>query len=247
MASINRWYFKNRIQIILSFFLLIITGFIVHTKGAPLLEIFYSLTRYLQPYPEVNREAFLKNSLYEELEMKVTQLEAENKQLKQFLKYTKTQKGNLITARIIGRSPDSWWQLITIGVGSKDGVKKDDIVTGIGGLVGKIIEVTPNTSRILLISDPNSRVGASISRTGYIGFIKGNSDETAIMQFYAKVSDVKKGDVVTTSSISTIFPAGIPIGKVISVNLNKSPAPEATIKFSAPIDFLEWVVVISNE
>jgi rod shape-determining protein MreC len=76
-----------------------------------------------------------------------------------------------------------------------------------------------------------------------MGFIKANSSQTAIMVFYAKVYDVKIGDLVTTSSVSTIFPGGIPIGKVVSIDLNKSPAPEAIIQFTAPIDFLEWVMV----
>ena len=132
---------------------------------------------------------------------------------------------------------------MTIGVGSNQGIKKDNVVTGIGGLVGRIIKVTPNTSKVLLVSDPSSRVGAIINRTRYMGFIRGNSTSTAIMVFYAKVSDVKIGDMVTISSVSSIFPPGIPIGKVVSIDLKKSPAPEATIKFSAPMDFLELVTI----
>ncbi|WP_341740202.1 rod shape-determining protein MreC, partial [Microcoleus sp. CAWBG640] len=57
------------------------------------------------------------------------------------------------------------------------------------------------------------------------------------------VPNVKPGDVVSTSSFSQLFPASLPVGKVVSVDMNKTPAPEATIEFSAPINSLEWAVV----
>jgi rod shape-determining protein MreC len=243
MPVVFRWWKKNRLQIIFGVSSVAIAWLIFQSKGTAILEIFSSFTRFLQPNAEVNRKAFLADSFFLELQNQITEIEAENQQLKKLLGYVKTQKGSLVTAPIIGRSPDAWWQIITIGVGNKQGVKKDDIVTGIGGLVGRVVETTPNTSRVLLISDSTSRVGATTGRTRYMGFIKGNSSQIAIMEFYAKVSDVKLGDVVFTSSVSSIFPPGIPIGKIKSVNLNKSPAPEATIEFTAPINFLEWVVV----
>lgn len=247
MPIVRRWWQKYRLNIFLGFSAVAIALFIFQTKGSIITETFATLSRKIKPYSESERKIVLTNAFFQELQNQITQLESENKQLKQLLKYQQKSKNNLITAPVVARSADSWWQLVTIGVGSKQGIKKDDTVTGIGGLVGRIVEVTPNTSRVLLISDSTSRVGTTINRTRYMGFIKGDSSQTATMVFYAKVSDVKIGDMVTTSSVSTIFPPGIPIGKVVSIDLDKSPAPEATIKFSAPIDFLEWVTVISNK
>jgi rod shape-determining protein MreC len=143
----------------------------------------------------------------------------------------------------VGRSADYWWQQVTLGRGSQDGIKEGFVVTGIGGLVGRVISVTPHTSKVLLVSDPSSRVGASISRSRDMGLIKGQGDQTAVMQFFEKVPDVRPGDIVTTSAVSTRFPSGLPIGKVKSVNLESGPAPEATIELSAPLNYLEWVIV----
>ncbi len=246
MFIVRRWWQKHGLQMILSILSLAIALFLFQSKGGIILEIYGNFARSLQPYTQKERQIIQKEALFQELQIKIKELEVENKQLKNFLKYKQTNNENLITGRIIGRSPDAWWQIVTLGVGSNQGVKVDNVVKGIGGLVGRIIEVTPNTSRVLLISDPSSRIGATITRTRYLGFIKGNSNQTAIMVFYAKVADVKIGDTVTTSSISTIFPPNIPIGKVISIDLNKSPAPEAIIQFSAPINFLEWVTVEKN-
>jgi rod shape-determining protein MreC len=244
---VHRWWQKHSLQVILGLSSIAIAWLIFQTRGAAILEAFSLFVRNLESHSENERELILANSLFQELQDKITDLEAENQELKKLLKYNQTSQNHLqtavISAPIIGRNPDEWWKLITIGAGSREGVQKDYIVTGIGGLVGRIVEVTPHTSRVLLISDFSSSVGAMISRTRYMGFIKGNSSQTATMTFYAKVSDVQIGDLVTTSPISTIFPPSIPIGKVVSINLNKSPAPEATVKFTAPLDFLAWVTV----
>ncbi len=113
-------------------------------------------------------------------------------------------------------------------------------------MVGRITSVAPNASRVLLISDRTSSVGVTISRSRYMGFLRGSADH-AVMQFFDKVPDVRRGDVVATSPYSQIFPAGLPVGRVESVNLTKSPAPEAVISLSAPISYLEWVAVYPKQ
>ncbi len=246
MYFIRRWWQKHRLQLVFSLSSVALAWLVYQSQGAAILELFYSLTRHLRLHAQIDRQALKCDRALEKLEIRLSELESQNKQLKQLLGHVNSQTNTLIPAPIIARSPDAWWQLITIGVGSKQGVKQDHAVTAIGGLVGRIVEVTPHTSRVLLISDPSRGVGATISRTRYMGIIRGKSGQTAVMEFYAKVSDVAIGDVVTTSAVSSIFPSGIPIGKVVSANLNKSPAPEAVIEFTAPIDFLEWVIVHKN-
>jgi rod shape-determining protein MreC len=251
MSILSRWWQKYGIQLLLATSSLSFAWLLYYSKGAIISELLFYLTRNFPRIPPMQQPGLLGEleeirfmaSRLEELTAKVEELETQNQQLQKLLGYVKPQKGNFVSAPVIGRSVDGWWQLITIGIGSQEGVTQNVVVTGIGGLVGRVVEVTPNTSRVLLISDPSSRVGVTISRTRYMGFIKGNSSQTALMEFYAKVSDVQVGDVVVTSTVSSIFPPGIPIGKVISVDLNKSPAPQATIEFIAPLDFLEWVTV----
>jgi rod shape-determining protein MreC len=146
-------------------------------------------------------------------------------------------------APILLRSADNWWQQVTIGRGSVDGIAIDHIVVGIGGVVGRVISVSPHTSRVLLVSDPNSRIGVLISRTRNMGILQGTRTNQAVLQFFDKRPTVKKGDIVATSAVSRLFPTGLAVGKVIEANLNKSPAPEAIIEFTAPLANLEWVTV----
>ncbi len=143
--------------------------------------------------------------------------------------------------------------LIT-GITGQDGaylaeflLKKGYIVTGPGGLIGRIDAVTDHTSRVLLISDPSSRVGVTVSRSRNMGFMRGQGANRAVMEFFDKVPDVRKDDVVATSPVSELFVPGIPVGRIESVNLSKSPAPEAIVELSAPVNALEWVVVSQNK
>ncbi len=228
-------------QIILILVIIFLAWLIRNVKGGPIAEVYQLI---LSPFqPKADQVKLLTNAKIIELEARNRELERQNQKLQQLLGYVKKQQGEVIVAPVIGRSADYWWQQFTIGRGSAEGIKKDFVVTGVGGLIGKISEVTPNTSRVLLISDPTSRVGVTMSRTRYLGVIQGQGSNEAVMRFFEKVSDVKVGDIVTTSSVSRLYPAGFPVGKVKSVNLNTGPAPEAVIELTAPFSYLEWVVV----
>jgi rod shape-determining protein MreC len=199
------------------------------------------MTRPFQSGP--TQEERLTDARVLELKQQLVELESQNQKLKELLNYGKTQKQQGIVAPVVGRSADHWWQQVTLGRGSQEGIKVGFVVMGPGGLVGRVISVTPNSSRVLLISDATSKVGAVISRSRSMGFMRGQGSNRAVLQFFDKVPDVRRGDVVSTSPVSKLFPSGLPLGRVESVNLDKSPAPEAVIELTSPISYLEWVIV----
>lgn len=245
MISVRRWWSQYGSQLIL-IGLLLGTGLLIrHTQATPVYELYYWLTRPFQT-TQANQQAKLTNAKIQELEQRVIELQQQNQQLKQLLGYRQNSSLSSKTAPIIGRSPDHWWEQITIGLGSRDGVQKGDVVTGLGGLVGRVETVTPHSSVVLLISDPNSRVGVIISRSRDMGFVRGQGDGQVVMQFFEKLPDVKVGDTVMTSPASQLFPSGIPVGKVTALNLDKSPAPEVKIKLNVPMEELEWVFLMSQ-
>ena len=241
MYILRRWWDKHGVAVVLGGLTLSMAWFIRQTQGAALFEAYQLLTLPLQSEP--TPEERLTNAKVLELQQRLVELESQNQKLKELLDYSKTQEQSGILAPIIGRSAGHWWQHVTLGRGSREGIKVDSIVMAPGGLVGQIVSVTPNTSRVLLISDATSRVGAVISRSRSMGFIRGQGSNRALLQFFDKVPDVRRGDVVSTSPVSKLFPAGLPLGRVESVNLDKSPAPEAVIELTAPLDALEWVIV----
>jgi rod shape-determining protein MreC len=244
MFTLRRWWNRHGLRIGLVCLALGTAWTVRQTQGVAIFEIYQWVSRPFQGQPP--NEEIWKNAQIEELQQRLVELESENQQLKGLLGYVANRPDKGIVAPIIGRSADHWWQQITLGRGSQDGIRVGSIVSGTGGVVGRVVQVSPNTSRVLLISDPSSQVGVTIARSRFMGYMRGQSESRAVMEFFDKVPDVRPGDVVTTSSFSRLFPAGLPIGRVESVNLNKSPAPEAIIELSAPISYLEWVVVDAN-
>jgi rod shape-determining protein MreC len=194
----------------------------------------------------MSRSEVLESAAYQELQQRLIELESQNRQLQEMLGYAAAQSIEGITAPVIGRSADQWWQQVTLGRGANDGINKNDIVAGTGGLVGRVSDVTAHTSRVLLISDPASQVGVAVSRSRATGFLRGQADTQAVMVLFDKSPDIRPGDVVTTSTFSQMLPAGIPVGTVTDIDFDVNPSPEATVQMSAPISALEWVIVYPN-
>lgn len=240
MFTVRRWWERYGSRLILIGLVLGLALFIRRTQGAIVTEIYY---RFMRPFEGSPPSEALVDATVNELEAQLAEFEKENTKLRDLLKYAQKQNQEVIAAPIVGRSVDHWWEQILLGRGSNDGVQEGYIVTSPGGLVGRVVKVTPNTSRVLLVSDPTSKVGAKVTRSGYMGYIQGGTKEKATMVFYEKVPSVKAGDTIVTSPASYLFLPGILIGKVESVDLEKSPAPEVIITLTAPIDFLEWVVI----
>jgi rod shape-determining protein MreC len=243
MFTVRRKWTQHSLQIVLVATVLGLAWSIRQTQGAAILELYALLSRPFQSETTLLREQQLADRRVWELEQRLKDVQQQNQQLKTLLGYFETQKQPVVTAPVIGRSADEWWQQIILGRGSKDGVAVGAAVTGIGGLVGRVVDTTPHTSRVLLISNPSSRVGAAVSRSRSMGRIQGQGSQVAMMQFFEKVPDVKPGDIITTSSVSRLFPAGFPIGRVQTVMLEKNPAPEAKIELTAAIDKLEWAII----
>lgn len=241
MFILRRWWDRHGVAIVLGGLTLSSAWLVRQTQGAAVYEAYQLMTRPFQVGP--TKEERLTDARVMELQERFVELETQNQKLKELLDYTKTQKQQGIVAPIVGRSADHWWQQVTLGRGSKDGIKVGYIVMAPGGLVGQIVSVTSNSSRVLLLSDATSRVGAVVSRSRSMGFIRGQGSNRAVLQFFDKVPDVRRGDALSTSPVSQLFPPGLPLGRVESVNLDKSPAPEAIIELTAPVSYLEWVIV----
>ncbi|MBD0269278.1 MAG: rod shape-determining protein MreC [Cyanobacteria bacterium Co-bin8] len=241
MFALRRWWNRHALRSGLIFLAVGSAVILRQTNGFVLSEAYHWITRPLQP--GISREARLESSYVLELQQRLVELESQNRSLRELVEYEDAQSGVGIPAAVIGRSADHWWQQAILNRGSRDGVKLGYVVTGPGGLVGRIVAVSPSTSRVLLVSDPTSRVGAKVSRSRIMGYVRGQSNNRLVMEFFDKSPDVKAGDVVVTSSYSRLFPRDIPIGRIESLDLTKSPAPEATIQLTSPLPVLEWVII----
>jgi rod shape-determining protein MreC len=241
MFTLRRWWDKNALKLAGFGTLIGATYLLLQTQHSLVFEAYNALSRPFQNNPR--QIDSLKTARVEQLQNELQELKNQNQQLKQLAGYGATVPNKGILAPIVLRSADNWWQQITIGRGSADGIAPNYIVVGTGGVVGRIISVSPHTSRVLLASDPNSRMGVLVTRTRNMGILQGTRNDRAILQFFDKRPTVKKGDVISTSAVSQLFPTGLSVGRIVETNLDKSPAPEAIVEFTAPLGALEWVSV----
>lgn len=120
-------------------------------------------------------------------------------------------------ARIIGTSSDAWSRTVTIDKGTASGFSLGMAVCNSGGVIGQIVEVSATTSTVQLANDEGSGISAMIQSTRAQGMLQGQADGTLRLSYVSTDADVAVGDIVITSGIGGVFPKGLPLGTVTSV------------------------------
>lgn len=169
------------------------------------------------------------------------ELAAENEQLKDLLNFRSPPTKSYITARVVADAGGAFVRSLLINSGAADGVQKGQpVVTG-DGLIGRVITVGDRSSRVLLITDLNSRIPVELENTRDQAVLAGdNTKRPRIIHLAEKVS-VSVGDRVITSGHAGVFPPGLPVGVVTSVNdsdIRVQPFVEwSRLEFVRVVDF----------
>ncbi len=200
------------------------------------------------PFASLREENRILRSRIDLLNRKIEELKVvddENNRLKDLLGFRKAIPYTTVPAQVIGRDPSNWSNSLIIDKGVNYGIKKNMAVLSTKGLVGRVVEVGRYSAKILLISDPNSKVGAVIRRNRQGGILVGRPDGECKMVYIALDSDVAAGDLVITAGFGSIFPKGILIGKV--TRIGKEPGrmyKYAIVRPSQDLSKLEEVLCI---
>ena len=180
----------------------------------------------------------------------------DNEQLRLLLDFKDSEvfpKGmHMVTARVIDRTTSAWYQTATINAGSSDGVEVDDTVVNGQGLVGRVTAVTLNASRVMLVTDQESRIDAEIEpgsgQSGAQGIVGGSVTGDVTLDYVDKSEKVKIDQFVVTSGRNgSIFEKGILIGQVESVGAQEVELYQS-IAVKPSVDFrkLDIVAVITG-
>lgn len=199
----------------------------------------------------LNRAAIENAYLKQELDLAqaklklLEELKQENIRLKGILRFKQDSRFNLLAARVIGKSPTPWFSIININKGRASGIRVDMPVIGRDGLVGRVIEVYPLNSKVMLLVDPESSVAAADERSRDFGMAEGALPNKLFLKYVDAKGDVQIGDTIVTSHLSDIFPAGIQIGQVLSAS-KKEYDLFYRIELKPAVDFskLEEVFVV---
>lgn len=170
----------------------------------------------------------------------------ENRRLRQLLVVKRQQAGKTLLAHIVGCDIAPWRAVVTIDRGKVDGLLPDMPVLSQGGVIGRIVEAGMSYSRVMLITDYQSRIAAIVQRNRARGLLAGLGREGCRLNYVEKGIDVEAGDVVITSGMDAVFPKGLLLGKVISVKTSDQSNlfQEIRIKPFADVDKTEEVLVL---
>ncbi len=180
----------------------------------------YNTVRKVIPFASLREENRLLRDRLDLLNRRLEEsklLYAENQRLKDILSFKNAIPYATIPAEVIGRDASNWSNSLIIDKGTIQGIRQNKAVISMRGLVGRVLEVGRYSSSILLISDPNSKVGVVIQRNRQGGMMIGRPDGRCKIIYIALDSDVIKGDKVITAGFGSIFPKGILIGDVVEV------------------------------
>ncbi len=151
-----------------------------------------------------------------------------------------------VAAQVIGTSGSEQSRILYLDKGSKDGIKPDMAVITPTGIVGKIVQVFPDSSQVLPINDQFSGVGATLKSSRLQGILRGASNGVITLQYVMSDEKVEPGEEVITSGGDRIFPKGLPIGKVVSVEPGKDLFLNIRVVPSARLDQVEEVLIVTK-
>lgn len=205
-----------------------VSGWVSGVVSSPVKALsssYAAITDLLNTYNE-NEKLTTKIDDLAQSKVQLQTLQAENRALKDQLKIDGTLTDyKVVNAVVISRSPSNWQSQLIINKGTNAGLKKGLSVMGSGGLIGRITQVNTTNAKVELLSDDSQvadrfaiRVTNSNSEVidGIVTSFNQSKNLIVMGQITSDV-DVKKGDLVTTSGLGGVTPAGLYVGKVASV------------------------------
>jgi rod shape-determining protein MreC len=152
-----------------------------------------------------------------------------------------------VSATVIGRDADQWFNTIVIDRGSLSGIKKDQPVVTADGLVGRVIVVSPISSRVLLVTDERHGAGAVVAQTSdtrLLGALKGKNQALCELRLLAAPGKLENGEQVVTSGQDQLYPKGLLIGRIRNLNESGAIPQSVDVEPAAALQRLETVAVL---
>jgi rod shape-determining protein MreC len=266
---------RSRAIVLGTLALIIVFGLILDELGAlaPFEGLFLQLTTPIQRLVDTTTERVMGTSgslrdlrdLRErnrQLETLVDQLmienvrlkeaEAQNEDLRRKLAFAEAYpqyvlKAAEVRGRVIGYEPNNFMSVLIIDLGTRDGVRQGMPVVTERGLVGHILKVGANWSKVLLIVDPSSSVAALVQSSRAPGLVSGRLGQGLVMDYIPQEETIAVGDVILTSGMSGNYPKSLLIGQVLEVEQRDiDPFQRAVVRPSVNFEKLETVLVITT-
>jgi rod shape-determining protein MreC len=151
--------------------------------------------------------------------LRVNDIDVENQRLRRLLALQERLPLTTLSGEIIAREWGGWIRSLTVNRGRGDNIPRLSAVISPDGLIGRIVDVRPGASIVQVLTDPASTVGAHVLRTRTPGIVEGDPRGTLRFKFMARDgASIQNGDVLVTAGQGGLFPRGIPIGTVRTID-----------------------------
>jgi rod shape-determining protein MreC len=185
-----------------------------------------------------------------QLQLRNSQLEteaAEAHRLEILLNFRQAHpEAQMLAAQVIEASADTSSETLVINRGESDHVKRNMGVITPDGIVGKIVEVFPNSAQVMVMTDKDMGVGAMFADSRTHGVVKGTGDTEPLMDYVVNDEQVTPGQAIVTSGEDRIFPKGLLVGVVASAK-DGNPFQKILVRPAAHLDRLEDLIVLVTQ
>ena len=186
-----------------------------------------NLLGYVQALDRIeaeNRQLSLDNNALAQTALRAQSLESENAHLRELAGLRASLRAKSVAAEILYDARDPFSRKVIVDRGIQDGVERGQPVIDESGVVGQITRVFPLSSEITLLTDREQAIAVQVVRTGVRGIAYGNAAGGSAgqidLRFMPSNVDVRKDDMLVTSGLDGVFPDGLPVAKVLSVERN---------------------------
>lgn len=180
---------------------------------------FLDSIRFYRQMEEENRRLQEELSRLEQLNVQVKELRQENYRLRELLEFKAKTTYELLPVEVMARNPNQWFEILTVDKGSRNGIRQGMPVVTNRGLVGSIYTVAPNSSQVMLLTDPRRGVSALVQRSRDPGIVEGFTEKQGflVMRNLLPEANVQVGDTIISSGLGPLFPKGLVLGYVLEV------------------------------
>lgn len=231
--------------------------YVIHTPVNFTTDVFTNIKDFRNTYEE-NQVLKEQLSQYRSLIYEVQEVNKENEELRDVLDLMESdsiRSHEAIQAIVIARSPERWLEQVTINKGKNHGVKANMLVMTADGMIGKVQSANEHTARVKLLTgfDQFNRISAMVSRDkgrNIFGMIEGFDEETNSLLFRIieeSEQDIEEDDLVVSSGMGGVFPAGVPIGTVKEVTSDQYGLTQiALVEPSSDMYDINHVIVLDR-
>jgi rod shape-determining protein MreC len=186
----------------------------------------------------------------QQMELKQVRLSedaAQAQRLQSLLGFKEQFIAKTVAAQVIGSGGSDLSRIIYIDKGSDNGIATDMAVITAAGIVGKVFEVFPSVSKVLLINDQSSGAGVLLEKSRLQGVLRGTLNGELMLDHVMSDEQVSPGETVLSSGGDQIFPKGLPVGTVTRVSPGKEMFLNIKVKPAADLNRLEEVLVVTEK